>query len=77
MLLLFLRFISALLSVFNVSNSFQNMMIIQAALWPGHNKCTVGGPMAHPNKSKMTTAAIFSFGKISITPDWKMLHGHA
>jgi len=26
--------------------------------------------MAHPNKSKMAAAAIFNFGKISITPDW-------
>ena len=25
--------------------------------------------MAHPNKSKMAAAAIFNFGKISITPD--------
>jgi len=29
----------------------------------------VGGPVAHPNKSKMAEAAIFNFGKISITPD--------
>jgi len=26
--------------------------------------------MAHPKKSKMAAAAIFNFGKISITPDW-------
>jgi len=26
--------------------------------------------MAHLNKSKMAAAAIFNFGKISITPDW-------
>jgi len=26
--------------------------------------------MPHPNKSKMVAAAIFNFGKISITPDW-------
>ena len=26
--------------------------------------------MAYPNKSKMAAAAIFNFGKISITPDW-------
>ena len=25
---------------------------------------------AHPNKSEMAAAAIFNFGKISITPDW-------
>ena len=30
----------------------------------------VGGPMAHPNKSKMAAATIFNFQKISITPDW-------
>ena len=30
----------------------------------------VGGPMAHPSNSKMAAAAIFNFGKISITPDW-------
>jgi len=26
--------------------------------------------MAHTNKSKIAAAAIFNFGKISITPDW-------
>jgi len=26
--------------------------------------------MAHPNNSKMAAAAVFNFGKISITPDW-------
>jgi len=26
--------------------------------------------MAYPNKSKMAAAAIFNFGKISITQDW-------
>jgi len=30
--------------------------------------------MAHPNKSKMAAAAIFNFGKISITPDWINIH---
>ena len=30
----------------------------------------LGGPMAHPNKSKMSAVAIFNFGKISITLDW-------
>jgi len=30
----------------------------------------VGGPMTHPNKSKMAAAAIFNFGKMSITFDW-------
>jgi len=43
--------------------------------------------MTHPNKSKMAAAAIFNFGKMSITLDWikiscnklygKMHHGHA
>ena len=26
--------------------------------------------MAHPSNSRMAAAAIFNFGKISITPDW-------
>jgi len=26
--------------------------------------------MAHPNKYKMAAAAMFNFGKKSITPDW-------
>ena len=26
--------------------------------------------MTHPNKSKMAEAAIFNFGKMSITLDW-------
>jgi len=30
----------------------------------------VGGPIAHPNKSKLAAATIFDFRKISITPDW-------
>jgi len=30
----------------------------------------MGGPVAHPNKSKMAAGAIFKFGKMSITPDW-------
>ena len=30
----------------------------------------VGGPMAHPNKSKMAATTILNFRKISITPDW-------
>ena len=43
--------------------------------------------MAHPNKYKMAAAAMFNFGKKSITPDWikisyiklygKMHHGDA
>jgi len=52
-----------------------------------HESGFVGGPMTHPNKSKMALAAIFNFGKMSITLDWmkisckklygKMHHGHA
>jgi len=35
----------------------------------GVRKCAfVGGPKASPNKSKMAAAAIFNFGKMSITP---------
>jgi len=47
----------------------------------------MGGPMAHPNKSKMAAATIFNYGQISITADLdkgictkfhgKMHHGHA
>jgi len=35
-----------------------------------HELGFVGGPMAHPNKSKMAAVAIFNFRKVSITPDW-------
>jgi len=36
-----------------------------------HHECAlVGGPMASPNKSKIAAAAIFNFGKMSITPHW-------
>jgi len=30
--------------------------------------------MAHSSNSKMAAAAIFNFGKISITPDWIKMH---
>jgi len=33
--------------------------------------------MAYPNKSKMAAAAIFNFGKMSITPHWINSGGNA
>jgi len=35
-----------------------------------HEYGFVGGPMAHPNKSKMVAATNFNFAKMSITMDW-------